>query len=203
MTALGTFTRIGSCGAAIVATLAIALAASPSNHIARLRGTWNCSGLTPGSVATERYTRRNHSFVLETTCKPRSERSVPWSRPLRSIARTPQGMALTAAPPGGPTSTFTVSETIHGRAIRIRIVYAFARDGFRRTQQREAGSGWHLDGAGAGLRRPSGEDLGRVALAKSVSARAPEPTPTPSYATLGSNAFRSHDQRPEGDGRRS
>ena len=188
MAALVRLARVGACVAAIATTLVAGRAAAPANDVARLNGTWNCSGVAPGSVATERYARgRDGSIVLENDVQTstgslgtvvetfvfnRAERRWHLDAPSGDDF---DGMALTANSPTGRTWTFTGTQSIRGHAMRVRIIYTFAGDGFRRTYQREAGSGWQDDtsyfclplenGTAALVRKPSGEDLDRVALA--------------------------------------
>lgn len=114
MTALGTFTRIGSCGTAILATLAIALVASPSNHIARLRGTWKLENdvrtsvgslgtvvetlaLTPTPPATRRGPSRSR-FTAERSAGE-NFRHVALAKPILAPEPTPSHRPNTSPPP--------------------------------------------------------------------------------------------------------
>ena len=209
MAALGRFTRVSSCVAASAATLAVGLAATPVHDIAKLHGNWNCSGIAPGSVATERYTRgRNGAIILENdeqTAKGALGAVVEtfvFDRALRTWhLDVPanddfEGMALTANPPSGGRWTFTGTRSVHSKSVRIRIIYAFLGDGFRRTLQRNVRSGWQDDtsyfclpdarGRTVFVRKPSGENLDRGVRAAQhhlataqMQASVPSLTPTP------------------------
>ena len=217
MAALVRFTRVSSCVAASAATLAVGLAATPVHDIARLHGNWNCSGIAPGSVATERYTRgRDGAIILENdeqTAKGALGTVVETFVFVRALRTwhldVPanddfEGMSLTANPPSGGRWTFTGTRSVHSKAVRIRIIYAFLGDGFRRTLQRNVRSGWQDDtsyfclpdarGRAAFVRKPSGENLDRgvraaqhhqatahmqASVPSLISTPIPTPIPTP------------------------